>query len=137
MSTAQPRNVYSIRFPMTKERTGYRRGPRFRRVVDSTGLGGAPFCAARMINSAMLYRDAAPHARAELNKADRLGMRVSALWARVFAGQIENDDPRIEAAQRERHELITAVAGDFGGFRSIEERKTDAAEDVARITHAA
>jgi hypothetical protein len=108
---------------MTRERTGYRRGPRYRRVVDKSGLDGARFCAASMINSALLYRDAAPHPRPEFNKADRLGMRLMALWARVFAGQIDGNDPRLDATQAERTALITAVCGSgFGGWVSIEER---------------
>lgn len=104
---------YSIKFPMTRERTGYRRGPRFRRVVDKTGLHGARFCAASMINSAMLYRDAMPHRRPEFNKVERLHMRVSALWARVFAGQLDQNDPRIDAASREASAIVRVVMAQF------------------------
>lgn len=102
---------YSIRFPFTRERTGYRRGPRFRRVVDCSALSGARFCAAKMINCAILYRDAPPApfltaSRTALNiRICRLGMRCDALWARVFAGQIDQHDPRIDAAYKERHAL--------------------------------
>jgi hypothetical protein len=104
---------YSIKFPMTRERTGYRRGPRFRRVVDKTGLDGARFCAASMINSAMLYRDAVPHLRPEFNQVDRLHMRVSALWARVFAGQIDQHDPRIDAASKQASALVQVALAQF------------------------
>ena len=103
---------YSIRFSFTRERTGYRRGPRFRRIVDCSNLDGAQACAARMINSAMLYRDGRqPEFVAEKKAAlgcriARLGMRGSALWARVFAGQISQNDPRIDACTSERTRLV-------------------------------
>lgn len=96
------RPVYSIRFPMKKERTGYRRGPRFRLVVDKAGLWGARSCAASMVNSAMLYRSQADAAADPRQRAFyRASMRVMALWARVFAGHLENSDARIDAAQAE------------------------------------
>jgi|GEM_PF-3617093 len=108
------RPATSIRFPRVKERTGYRRGPRYRLAIDSTGLHGARLCAARMVNSALLHRDAAPRAhRPEFAKVDRLGMRLSALWARVFAGQIDQHDPRLDATQAERHALVLSLAAQF------------------------
>jgi hypothetical protein len=98
-----------IRYPMTRERTGRRTGPRYRRVVDVSGLHGAAACSARSINMAMRYRD---QARAERSPASaeiaRLGMRVMALWARTFAGQIDQHDPRLDAANDERTRLIQA-----------------------------
>lgn len=102
----------TIRFPMTRERTGRRTGPRFRRVVDCAGLNGAKLCAAKMLNLAMMYRDEVPaswvpadHRPLQLRIA-RLGMRVQALWARVFAGQIDQHDPRLDVANDERSRLV-------------------------------
>lgn len=102
----------SIRFPMTRERTGRRYGPRYRRVVDVTGLIGSAACAARSINMAMRYRDEHQQTQRPLdqlmlaNRIARLGMRVMAIWARVFAGQIDQHDPRLDAANNERTRLV-------------------------------
>jgi hypothetical protein len=102
----------TIRFQMTRERTGRRTGPRFRRVVDCEGLSGAKLCAAKMLNLALMYRDQAlpawehPARRRIALRIARLGMRVQALWARVFAGQIDQHDPRLDAANDERSRLV-------------------------------
>lgn len=94
------RPVYSIRFPMVRERTGYRRGPRFRRVPDPSSLSGARGCACRMVRVAMMDRDSAARATdPEHARWHRATMRANALWARLFAGQIAEDDPRMEAAR--------------------------------------
>lgn len=96
------RPVYSIRFPMAKERTGYRRGPRFRVVPDKTGLFGARKIAATMIGSALIRRDRANRETdARLVRYQRASMRMMALWARVWAGQMDQHDARIGAAQAE------------------------------------
>lgn len=101
------RPTYSIRFPLVKERTKLRRGPRFRLVVDKSGLFGARSCAAGMVNCAMNYRressDERPSYRSDsfhqaCLKLARLNMRIMSLWARVFAGHLEAEDPRIVAA---------------------------------------
>lgn len=100
-----PRPVYSICFPLVKEKTGYRKGPRYRLVPDKTGLHGARACAADMVGVAMLDRDhrTTSPAHARIN---RLHMRISALWARVFAGHIESDDARLLAAHAACRELM-------------------------------
>ncbi len=92
----------SIKFPMVKERTGHRRGPRFHLRPDRAGLHGATFCAATMISKALSHRDWAPYAGvrdAARAKIERLHMRLASLWARVFAGQIDQHDLRIDATQ--------------------------------------
>jgi hypothetical protein len=87
---------------MTKERTGKRTGPRFRLVVDKTGLWGARACAAGMVNSAISYRRSAEGVTDPRHRAFyRASMRTMALWARIFAGHIEQDDARIAEAQAE------------------------------------
>lgn len=97
---------YSIRFPLKKERCSYDRR-RWRRVVDKSGLDGARFCAAGMVNGALLYRAEANGAATALRqKIARLGMRADALWARVFAGQIDQHDARLDAASQERGRLV-------------------------------
>lgn len=102
--------MISIRFPMTRERTGRRTGPRYRRVVDRTGIFGAAFCAATSIKLSMSEREHAKEGRQV--QIYRLGMRIHALWARVFAGQIDQQDPRLEAAMAERTALIRSFCAD-------------------------
>lgn len=93
------RPPYSIRFPIIKQRTRVGRRVVVRLVADQTDLWGARFCAAGMVSSAMLYRDTAPsifpERRARYLWLNRLQMRQSALWARLFAGQINEADPRL------------------------------------------
>ena len=106
----------SIKFPMTKEATGNRRGPRFRRVPDKARLSGAASCAAGMVAMAIRKRDLAAttpgcsdRVRLDLSRQiDRACMRTSALWARVFAGQIDQHDPRLDAAQARHSALVGA-----------------------------
>lgn len=108
----------NIRFSFTRERTGRRTGPRFRRVVDCSGLHGAALCSAKMVSLAMMYRDQVqatweqPERRELAVRIARLGMRVQALWARVFAGQIDQHDPRLDAASDERVELVRLYCQD-------------------------
>ena len=110
----------ALRFPLIRQRTGRRMGPRYRRVVDTSHLHGAGRCAASMINAAMCYRDEAPLIsrfapaaairRQQLHlRVARLGMRMSALWARVFAGQLRDDDPRLTAAMAARSALVREI----------------------------
>lgn len=102
----------TIRFPLTRERTGRRTGPRYRRVIDRTGLFGSAACAARSIDMAMRYRDEQQPAhlsdeqRQFRTRIARLGMRVMALWARVFAGQIDQHDPRLDEAINARERAV-------------------------------
>lgn len=109
--------AYSIRFPKVKERyKGDRR--RVRHTVDNAGLHGARFCACNMVRGALLYRDEAASLTttkfsylsaeriAVRQRIARLGMRLDALWARVFAGHIDQSDPRIDAAMTERSRLV-------------------------------
>lgn len=102
----------TIRFPLTRERTGRRTGPRYRRVIDAAGLYGSAACAARSINMAMRYRDERPasyhtaESRQIAVRIARLGMRVMALWARVFAGQIDQHDSRLDEANNARERAV-------------------------------
>ena len=105
------RPVYSIRFPLVKEPTRARTGPRFHRVPDKKGLDGALACAAGMVSIAVSYRDGL-HLHAgnpESLRVERLGMRTAALWARVFAGHIKSDDPRLVSATTEKRRLVQAM----------------------------
>jgi len=116
------RPVYGIKFPLVKERTKFRRGPRFRLVVDKTGLWGARACAAGMVNSAMSYRDSALRqardgsAAADRHRISRLHMRTMALWARIFAGQIDQADPRVEAASQEASAICRRMNAEVEAF---------------------
>jgi hypothetical protein len=110
VSSEQPSRKpgYSIRFSFTREKTGLRRGPRFHRVVNSAGLDGARFCAAKMLNGAIRYREASARHRENdlVARINRLSMRLDALWARVFAGQIDQHDARLDAVSNERSALM-------------------------------
>ena len=110
MTTARP--VYVIKFPLVKVRTGSRTGPRFRRVPDKTGLHGARACAAGMVTKALNHRDWQPYAGVRDAEArrpmERANMRLAALWARVFAGQIDQHDPRINATQVRVSAMVAA-----------------------------
>ena len=102
---------------MTKEKTGNRRGPRFRRVPDKAALSGAARCAAGMVACAILKREAALgseswHKDPTLARAiDRAAMRSHALWARLFAGQLADTDPRLAEAQARHTDLVRAYCG--------------------------
>ncbi len=109
-------SALSIRFPLVKEKTGYRRGPRYRLTPDTQQLNGAAGCAARMIACAMRKRDAARREAKEARTStaaaivqiDRAAMRSHALWARLFARQITKDDPRVSAAEQHHTALVKA-----------------------------
>lgn len=106
----------SIRFPLVKEKTGYRKGPRFRRVPDKAGLHGAASCVVSMLHSSIIHRDSAARPWVTLKvdqyrQIERAGMRLAALWARVFAGQIDQHDPRIDAASAEHSRLVAIYCG--------------------------
>lgn len=104
----------SIRFPMVREKTGYRRGARYRLTPDTKQLNGAAGCAARMIACAMRSRDSALRDAKEARtgtavtsiQIDRAAMRTHALWARVFARQITQDDARVSAAEKRHTALV-------------------------------
>lgn len=102
---------------MVKEKTGHRRGPRFRRVPDKSKLSGAARCAAGMVECAMRKRDASLRLDAwhkdpsGAQLIDRAAMRSHALWARLFAGQIADNDPRLAAAQARHTELVRTYCG--------------------------
>jgi hypothetical protein len=91
---------YSIRFDWSYSR----RARRWEVVTD--GLYGARACAARMISVADSYRASSqrplgadsPVTRC-IARMNRLQMRTSALWARIFAGHIGNDDARLREAE--------------------------------------
>lgn len=92
----------SIRFPLVKVPTGSRTGPRYHRRPDKTGLHGAAACAANLVTLAMSHRDDRPlryDDPVEHRRRHRMQMRHAALWARVFAGQIDQHDPRIDESQ--------------------------------------
>jgi len=107
----------SIRFPLVKEKTGNRRGPRFRRVPSKAGLQGAASCACSMLHSAIIHRESAQGPGYSVKNADlhrrieRVGMRVAALWARVFAGQVDQHDARLDAAMSEKSRLVDLYCG--------------------------
>lgn len=110
----------SLRYPLIRQRTGLRMGPRYRLAVDASKLHGAARCTANMLNASMRSRDEyAVASRAPLFVASRrqqlhlrvarLSMRLSALWARVFAGQIRDDDARLTAAMAARSALVREI----------------------------
>lgn len=104
----QTASVRSIRFPLVNERTGARRGPRYRRMPDKIGLHGAALCAASMIRAAVVMRDgAAREPGSSYGAYCRVSMRQKALWARVFAGQIRDDDARLAEAAEQSARLVT------------------------------
>ncbi len=95
--------VTTIKFPLRRADRS-RRSPR---VPDKTGLHGAAACAAGMITCAVVKREAAGRERSPLlRRLDRAGMRHAALMARLFAGQIADADPRLDAAEAERRSLL-------------------------------
>lgn len=101
--------MYSIRFPLVIVKTRIGRHIYRALEADKTGLHGARLCAAGMITSAIHYRDRAAIIISQAELSDRiakLGMRHSALWARVFAGQISGDDPRLDSVMEERRRLM-------------------------------
>lgn len=103
--------MYSIRFPLVVEKTRCGRRILRRKVVDKTGLHGARACAAGMVTVAMSYRDQAPYRFApELTRRlARLQMRQAALWARLFAGQICDADPRLGAVEAQIRPLVQQI----------------------------
>ena len=107
----------SLRYPLIRQRTGRRIGPRYRLAIDTATLHGAARCVGSMLNAAMRSRDESPMVsrfappdairRQQLHlRVTRLSMRLHALWARVFAGQIRDDDPRLAAACATRAALV-------------------------------
>lgn len=107
---------FHLRFPFDAERHPRRaRAPR--RTIQCSGLKGAQLYAARMINSAIQYRDQLLPIGAPAvlhRRIARLGMRANALRARAFAGQLAPDDPRIEAAITERERLVREYTATLG-----------------------
>jgi hypothetical protein len=103
---------YSIRFPMKREKTGARRGPRFRMVPDDRNLYGARGCVAGMVKTAIHKRDwAKQETDPELARLNRAQMRSHALWARIFAGHMDADSPLVQEAiedTRRRSDAIIA-----------------------------
>lgn len=115
-ATSATEPTYGIRFPLVKVaiEPRPRTGPRTEIVPDKTGLHGARACIAGMVTAAIhrravaekALRAAARHeqfsdyraaniARIEARNA-REQMRSHALWARVFAQHINDNDPRLE-----------------------------------------
>ena len=107
------RPKYSIRFPLIKERIKHaRRGEkRFRFVPDKSKLSGARSCAAGCISSAILYRGSwmSQSTSDTIRRMNRLGMRAMALWARVFASQIDANDNRLKEVEGERIRLAQTL----------------------------
>lgn len=102
---------------MSRVRVPHAKPARYWQQIDTDRLTGAAKCIAGMLNCALRDRDEQPRStapaaeRALRRRIARLGMRAHALWARVFAGQIEAGDPRIAAALDERHQLIHRPVG--------------------------
>lgn len=161
-SITSDRPIYSIRFPLVKERTGNKRGPRFRLVPDKSGLFGARACAAGMVAAAIHRRDSArKHVQeaarfaemGDLRKArierlsaerERNTMRRHALWARVWAGHIEDNDARLQKLSQESMDTLTrSFRSDIFRARwmrvqlmKITPRLTDAARArIERVMH--
>lgn len=94
-------------------------------MPDKAGLSGARACAAGMVAAAIHRRDSAlAHAReaarlAELGdergarvervaaELERQTMRGHALWARVFADHIDDQDARLQELSRRSHEILS------------------------------
>jgi hypothetical protein len=99
---------YSIHFALRRDRKAKAMMP----VID--GLDGARACAARMVAMAIGSRVQAQRAAERMALANERGdlrqekserykvrynrrqMRQSALWVRIFAGQVSEKDPRLE-----------------------------------------
>ncbi len=105
----------SIRLPLRRVRVPHAKPARYWQQIDTDRLTGAAKCIAGMLNCALRDRDEQPRStapaaeRALRRRIARLGMRAHALWARVFAGQLDAGDPRIAAALDERHQLINQL----------------------------
>lgn len=105
----------TLRFPLRRVRVPHTMPRRYWQQIDTAALPAREKCVAGMLNCALRDRDEQPRSMtpaAELaihRRIARLGMRAHALWARVFAGQLDAGDPRIAAALDERHQLITQL----------------------------
>lgn len=124
METVTPpalRPVCPIKFPMRKERTGNRRGPRFRLRPDKDRLYGAASATAGMISLAMSYREDERRRAAGVataynrefallcHKIAKEQVRSAALWARRFSHRISDDDPRWAELERQRFQNLAAL----------------------------
>lgn len=110
--------VRSVRFPMRRDRKTKAKMP----MVD--GLADEPGRAAWCVREAIGHRVQAERRLAKAAILDDLGdtrgvtierraaacdrqsMRLAALWARCWAAQILDRDPRILAIERARHDLV-------------------------------
>lgn len=88
----------TIRFPLVRERTGWKRGLRWHRVPAETARTGQERCVRGMLRCAIRSRDMANHPAAtpQSRAFDRRQMRNNALWARIFAQHIEAEDSRVD-----------------------------------------
>lgn len=119
MSNTHTPEALSIRFPLRKVAISPRpvRGPRTEIIPDDTGLWGRAKCAAGMITAAIHRRQRAERdarfggpvlREMQAVRFARLQMRSHALWARVFARQISDADPRLSQLKREVDALVAS-----------------------------
>lgn len=122
MSVTTYTPVCPIKFPLRHERTGKRRGPRYRLRPDKDGLSGAAFCTAGMVAMAMSYRESYLAELKALPTAYnrefalislrilRWQVRNAALWARRFSHRIADNDPRFAELDTEHRAHSAALA---------------------------
>jgi hypothetical protein len=111
----------AIKFPLVKERTGWKSGPRFHRIPAKAGLSGARACVALSLIGAVHKRDWLRHKESNplLVRSQRLQMRMHALWARVFAGHFTAQDPRLLATEAAYHAASTAIMAELSRIHPI------------------
>lgn len=100
----------TIRFPLVKERTGWRRGRRFHLVPAEQGRTGLESSIRATIRCAIRARNMAKHpiTTPRNAKIDRLQMRIYALMARSFAHHLHPLDTRIAETERAAKALAFA-----------------------------
>lgn len=89
----------TIKFRPVRER----RGRCWVRTVSADQPTAAGRCAANMIRCAIATRESTLWGG---HPAQRLIMRKDALWARVFAGQVDQHDPRLDEVSSRIHSLV-------------------------------
>ena len=94
--------LFSIRFRPVRER----HGRCWRKTVSADQPTAAARCAANMVRCAIATRDSTLWGG---HPAQRLMMREQALWARVFAQQIPQDDPRFAEIDRRKRPLFQVM----------------------------
>lgn len=102
----------SLRAPLVREKTGWRTGQRYHLVPKVDGASGAHKCALHAVAAAIHRRDFARRMESPAEKRfHRATMRVLALWARIFAGHINQNDTRLEEAREHAANAAQATWG--------------------------